>query len=113
MTNRKQIVNYNIARSKEMMIKSVVPQGSFLSLVFRYLNDLFILDLKTSQSLQWEVPTQYGSIPSPRESHTCVSYTKSDGKNHLLVFGGMSGCRLGDLYELDIGKKLIFVLNSK
>ena len=72
---------------------------------FRYLNDLFVLDLKTSQNLQWEVPTQLGSIPTPRESHTCVSYTKSDGKNQLLVFGGMSGCRLGDLYQLDIGKK--------
>lgn len=73
----------------------------------RYLNDLYVLDLKSSQSLQWQLPAQYGSIPSPRESHTCVTYTRSDGKNQLLVFGGMSGCRLGDLYQLDIGENCI------
>ena len=49
------------------------------------------------------MPNQEGAIPSPRESHTCVSFTKSEGKQQLIVYGGMSGCRLGDLYRLDIG----------
>ena len=70
---------------------------------FRYLNDLYVLDLKNSHSLQWEIPNQQGTIPSPRESHTCVPFTKSEGKHQLVVYGGMSGCRLGDLYILDVG----------
>lgn len=61
------------------------------------------MDLKNPHSLQWEMPNQEGAIPSPRESHTCVSFTKSEGKQQLIVYGGMSGCRLGDLYRLDIG----------
>lgn len=78
----------------------------------RYLNDLYVLDLKNTNSLQWEAPTQMGCIPSPRESHTCVTFTKFDGRDQLIVFGGMSGCRLGDLYQLDIGMKKISSLLS-
>lgn len=82
-----------------------------LSIYFiRYLNDLFVLDIGSGHTLQWEMPTQYGSVPSPRESHTAAACTNPDGsKPRLIVYGGMSGCRLGDLYQLDIGKLSIVV----
>lgn len=77
----------------------------------RYLNDLYVLDIGTGHSLQWEMPHQYGCIPSPRESHTTAAYTNPDGsKPRLIVYGGMSGCRLGDLYQLDIGEWSIYKL---
>lgn len=50
------------------------------------------------------MPTTTGMTPSPRESHTCVATSESDNKRpRLIVYGGMSGCRLGDLHQLDIG----------
>jgi host cell factor len=67
----------------------------------RYLSDLFTLSIKQSNYL-WEIPTTFGKPPSPRESHTAVAYhAKSINKNYLVVYGGMSGCRLGDLWILD------------
>jgi hypothetical protein len=41
-----------------------------------------------------------------------VAYTdKETGKSRLVIYGGMSGCRLGDLWLLDCGKYLgIFIL---
>ena len=71
----------------------------------RYLNDLYVIDTRSSNNLQWEMPTTVGMTPSPRESHTCVATSDSDNKrSRLIVYGGMSGCRLGDLHQLDIGK---------
>lgn len=70
----------------------------------RYLNDLYVIDIRSSNNLQWEMPTTTGMTPSPRESHTCVATSESDNKRpRLIVYGGMSGCRLGDLHQLDIG----------
>lgn len=69
----------------------------------RYLNDLYVIDTRSSNNLQWEMPTTVGMTPSPRESHTCVATSDSDNKrSRLIVYGGMSGCRLGDLHQLDI-----------
>ncbi|KAM7443944.1 Host cell factor2 [Porites harrisoni] len=69
----------------------------------RYLNDLYVVDIRSSNNLQWEVPSTFGMTPSPRESHTCVAISDSDSKRpRLIVYGGMSGCRLGDLHQLDI-----------
>ncbi|PFX33471.1 Host cell factor 1 [Stylophora pistillata] len=69
----------------------------------RYLNDLYVIDIRTSSNLQWEMPATFGMTPSPRESHTCVATSDSDNKRpRLIVYGGMSGCRLGDLHQLDI-----------
>lgn len=69
----------------------------------RYLNDLFVIDIRNSNSLQWEIPSTFGMTPSPRESHTCVAISDADNKRpRLIVYGGMSGCRLGDLHQLDI-----------
>lgn len=54
----------------------------------------------------WDIPITYGVLPPPRESHTAVVYTeKTSKKSRLVIYGGMSGCRLGDLWTLDIGEK--------
>lgn len=71
----------------------------------RYLNDLYALDIKSSASVvSWELPQTFGTKPPPRESHTAVAYTdKRTGENFLIIYGGMSGCRLGDLWILNTG----------
>ncbi|XP_053572940.1 host cell factor 2 [Bombina bombina] len=70
----------------------------------RYLNDLFELELRPGTGVVgWNIPSTKGTPPSPRESHSAVVYSRKDnGKSKLFIFGGMSGCRLGDLWELDI-----------
>lgn len=65
-----------------------------------YLNDLYLLDMRYA-SLQWELPTTYGTPPPPRESHTSAFYDPG-GKPQLIIYGGMSGVRLGDLWILDV-----------
>ncbi|XP_033097272.1 host cell factor 2-like isoform X2 [Anneissia japonica] len=69
----------------------------------RYLNDLYTLDVRVSNSaLSWNIPITNGEPPPPRESHTAVSYMGKDGKRpRLIIYGGMSGCRLGDLWQLN------------
>ncbi|XP_076850379.1 host cell factor 1a isoform X2 [Brachyhypopomus gauderio] len=70
----------------------------------RYLNDLYTLELRPGAGVVgWDVPITYGVLPPPRESHTAVIYTeKTSKKSCLVIYGGMSGCRLGDLWTLDI-----------
>ncbi|KAG5274523.1 hypothetical protein AALO_G00137250 [Alosa alosa] len=70
----------------------------------RYLNDLYTLELRPGSSVVgWDIPITYGVLPPPRESHTAVVYTEKDTKkSRLVIYGGMSGCRLGDLWTLDI-----------
>ncbi|XP_059799908.1 host cell factor 1-like isoform X3 [Hypanus sabinus] len=70
----------------------------------RYLNDLYILELKPGSGVVgWDIPVTYGTPPPPRESHTAVVYRSKDGnKPKLVIYGGMSGCRLGDLWILDV-----------
>lgn len=68
----------------------------------RYLNDLYVLEMKSYGNLQWDCPTTHGTSPSPRESHTAVAYQPPGQKPKLIIYGGMSGCRLGDLWQLDI-----------
>ncbi|CAJ0927509.1 unnamed protein product [Ranitomeya imitator] len=72
----------------------------------RYLNDLYILELRPGSGVvAWDIPITYGILPPPRESHTAVVYTERDSKkSRLVIYGGMSGCRLGDLWILDIGR---------
>lgn len=77
---------------------------------FRYLNDLYVLELKPTNfnnSLAWDYPLATGPPPSPRESHTAnvyVSEEESGGTPYLIIYGGMSGCRLGDLWTLNLGR---------
>lgn len=67
----------------------------------RYLNDLYILDIRNNP-VHWEIPVTNGPSPPTRESHTGVSYVdKEKGKSFLVIYGGMSGCRLGDLWFLN------------
>lgn len=70
----------------------------------RYLNDLYTLELRAGSSVVgWDIPITYGVLPPPRESHTAVVYTeRTSRKSRLIIYGGMSGCRLGDLWTLDI-----------
>ncbi|VDN02008.1 unnamed protein product [Thelazia callipaeda] len=71
--------------------------------VARYLNDLYSLDLNKSRSeLVWECPDTFGSPPSPRESHSAVIVENDSNHRKMIVFGGMNGCRLGDLWILDL-----------
>lgn len=70
----------------------------------RYLNDLYCLELRPGSSVVgWEIPPTSGQAPPPRESHTAV-VTSNRSANRLIIYGGMSGCRLGDLWVLDIGE---------
>lgn len=77
--------------------------------IYRYLNDLYTLELRPGSNVAgWDIPITYGVLPPPRESHTAVVYTeKTSKKSRLVIYGGMSGCRLGDLWTLDIGKRKI------
>ena len=69
----------------------------------RYLNDLYTLHITPNgQKEYWDLPATYGEPPSPRESHTAVTYNRDGNSPKLIIYGGMSGCRLGDLHILDI-----------
>ena len=68
----------------------------------RYLNDVYSLEVLEGTSLQWECPTIEGPAPSPRESHSSVTIG-----NKLLVYGGMNGKRLNDLWTLNVGAFLV------
>lgn len=70
----------------------------------RYLNDVFTLEMRpNSNQMIWDAPSFFGQPPPPRESHTAVAYHEKDGKRaRLIIYGGMSGCRLGDLWQLDV-----------
>jgi len=70
----------------------------------RYLNDLYTLELRPNSNLmQWDIPSCYGQCPPPRESHSAVAHFDKDGTNpRLIIYGGMSGCRLGDLWILHV-----------
>merc|ERR1712106_167660 len=68
----------------------------------KYLNDLYTLELRPNSSvMSWDIPDTYGVPPPPRESHTGCAYTSKD-RPKLVIYGGMSGTRLGDLWILDI-----------
>ena len=74
--------------------------------LFRYLNDLYTLELRPNSSIMtWDKPDTYGEPPPDRESHTAVAYSSKD-RPKLIIYGGMSGTRLGDLWILDIGMLL-------
>ncbi|XP_030815782.1 host cell factor 2 isoform X3 [Camarhynchus parvulus] len=70
----------------------------------RYLNDFYELELQHGSGVVgWSIPVTKGILPSPRESHTAIVYCRKDvGSPKIYIFGGMCGCRLNDLWELDI-----------
>lgn len=67
---------------------------------------MFTLELRQgTNTVAWDKPVTNGQAPPPRESHTCVAYVDKFGQTpRLLIYGGMSGCRLGDLWQFDISK---------
>uniref|UniRef100_A0A3B5QGJ6 Fibronectin type-III domain-containing protein n=1 Tax=Xiphophorus maculatus TaxID=8083 RepID=A0A3B5QGJ6_XIPMA len=70
----------------------------------RYLNDLYCLELRPGSTVvSWEIPPTSCPAPPPRESHTAVMASRG-GVSRLIIYGGMNGCRLGDLWILDVGE---------
>ncbi|GMS84242.1 hypothetical protein PENTCL1PPCAC_6417, partial [Pristionchus entomophagus] len=68
----------------------------------QYLNDLYSIDLKVGHgALQWEAPATFGTRPTARESHTCT-YVETSTAKLLVIYGGMSGTRLGDVWLLNV-----------
>ncbi|XP_040886622.1 host cell factor 2 [Toxotes jaculatrix] len=68
----------------------------------RYMSDLYELELQSvSGARAWSIPETKGGGPSARESHSSVSYDGL-GSPKLYIFGGMQGCRLDDLWQLDL-----------
>ena len=72
----------------------------------RYLNDVYTLEIREGTSLQWVCPNIEGPSPCPRESPAAVTI----GTNRLLIYGGMNGKRLGDVWILDVGKQLLVLV---
>lgn len=70
----------------------------------RYLNDMYILELRqVSSQIVWDMPITFGQPPPPRESHSSVVYQQRASRRwHLFIYGGMNGARLGDLHMLDL-----------
>ncbi|XP_041820099.1 host cell factor 2 [Chelmon rostratus] len=74
------------------------PNGN----VPRYMGDFYELELQSvSGARGWSIPETKGGGPSARESHTSVAYIGL-GSPKLYIFGGMQGCRLDDLWQLDL-----------
>ncbi|CAL8114882.1 unnamed protein product [Orchesella dallaii] len=70
----------------------------------RYLGGFYALNIRFNNGHGiWEIPPSYGDPPGPRESHSAVAYVSKDGRDKkLFIYGGMNGCRLEDLYVLDL-----------
>ena len=66
------------------------------TLIDRYLNDIHLLEIKEGTSLQWQCPNIEGVIPPVRESHSALAWD-----NKLVVYGGMNGRRLNDIWMLE------------
>ncbi|XP_073337202.1 host cell factor 2 [Pagrus major] len=74
------------------------PNGN----VPRYMSDFYELELQSvSGARGWNIPETKGNGPSARESHASVAYAGL-GSPKLYIFGGMRGCRLNDLWQLDL-----------
>lgn len=66
------------------------------------MNDFYVIDFSAAPAnLQWQKPETHGTPPCPRESHTAVLY-ENDNMNVMIVYGGMNGSRLGDVWYLDL-----------
>ena len=77
------------------------------------MNDLYTLELRQNSSvMSWDIPDTYGVPPPPRESHTGVAYYSKD-RPKLVIYGGMSGTRLGDLWILDISEFYLFIYHYR
>lgn len=67
------------------------------------MDDFYQLELQSSSGARcWSIPETKGGRPLARESHTAVAHV-GQGSPKLYIFGGMQGCRLDDLWQLDLG----------
>lgn len=68
------------------------------------MGDFYELELQSlSGARGWSIPETQGGGPPARESHSSVAYNGL-GTPKLYIFGGMQGCRLNDLWQLDLGR---------
>ncbi|XP_039294839.1 host cell factor 1-like isoform X2 [Nilaparvata lugens] len=73
------------------------PNGHFL-----YLNDLYALDLGSDDTCTWRLIVANGAQPVGRESHSACLYKPNLHEEKLIIYGGMNGYRLDDVWSLDI-----------
>ncbi|CAL8106155.1 unnamed protein product [Orchesella dallaii] len=74
----------------------------------RFLGDFFKLNVSSNlEEISWEIPNVFGSMPGPRESHSAVAHSTSSRRyNRLIIYGGMCGMRLNDLYIMDVDTRV-------
>lgn len=78
----------------------------------RYLNDLYTLEFK-SNNYSWEQPLVRGTPPIERESHSTVAYRgQNDNRSRLIIYGGMNGHRLGDIWNYYLGRTLMIKIHE-
>ena len=51
-----------------------------------YLNDLYSIELRNYGAHNWKIPNTHGTPPSPRKSHTALSYRNKDGSYRALIW---------------------------
>lgn len=96
-------VDFNLAANQAEPVVLVF----FFFLILRHMGDFYELELQSASGVRgWSIPETKGGGPSARESHTAVSYS-SLGSAKLYIFGGMQGCRLNDLWQLDLGRTVL------
>ncbi|XP_037099589.1 host cell factor 2 isoform X1 [Syngnathus acus] len=79
----------------------------------RYLDDLYELELQSVSGARcWSILETKGGGPSARESHTAVAYSGL-GSPKLFIYGGMQGCRLDDLWQLDLNTMAWSLLETR
>uniref|UniRef100_A0A914EFK1 Fibronectin type-III domain-containing protein n=1 Tax=Acrobeloides nanus TaxID=290746 RepID=A0A914EFK1_9BILA len=94
--------SFSLSSAHECFVFGGLANNGGDTILPRYLNDLYVLDLKTgANNLQWIFPQTYGLSPPPRESHTAVIF-ETDTIRQLIIYGGMSGKRLDDVWILDL-----------
>lgn len=58
-----------------------------------------------NEKFRWEKLPIATNGPCGRESHSAVFYhDKKENFKFLIVFGGMNGCRLGDIWFLNLNQ---------
>ncbi|CAG0919961.1 unnamed protein product [Notodromas monacha] len=82
-----------LANSSESPVKNVPV----------YLDDFYTVQVMPVTGIgKWTRVRDSGKRPSARESHSAVAYQTRDGKNKLVIYGGMNGVRLGDVFIFDV-----------
>eukprot|EP00731_Ephydatia_muelleri_P021532 Em0014g123a len=92
--------SFNLVGQKAIIFGGLANESNDPKLnIPKYLNDVFMLEIREGTSLQWQCPVFEGTTPAPRESHAAVTFG-----NRLVIYGGMNGHRLSDVWLLDVDK---------